>query len=315
MLSIAASEMNMDSSTPATSRSGHIGIAVGISTSGRPVILGDTLLDLQRQTRQPDDVYIIYSKPDDIADLPQRFPEHHFIHVAGGNCEKRNWVLDAGTAHGIVFFMDDDFYLDPKYLQVMEEVFVRDPSIVAATGVVVADGAKGPGLTLAEARPLLDRAATRKTPSQNPVKAFNTYGCNMAFRLEAVRRHQVRFDTNLPAYAWYEDIDFSRRLARHGSMVRVPGALGVHLGAKVGRVSGVRLGYSQVANPLYLARKGSYPWRSAIRSVARNATANLFRSIAPESYIDRRGRLQGNLLAVGDLLRGRMHPSRVLHLQ
>jgi hypothetical protein len=47
----------------------------------------------------------------------------------------------------------------------------------------------------------------------------------------------------------------SRRLAVFGTVVRITSARGVHLGAKLGRGSGVRLGYSQVANPLYVAHK------------------------------------------------------------
>jgi hypothetical protein len=41
---------------------------------------------------------------------------------------------------------------------------------------------------------------------------------------------------------------------------------------------------------------------------------NLVRSLAPEPWVDRRGRLRGNLLALADLMRGRMHPMRVMEL-
>ncbi len=145
--------------------------------------------------------------------------------------------------------------------------------------------------------------------------AFNTYGCNMTFRLTKVREHGLRFDEQLPAYGWYEDMDFSRRLRVHGALMRLPGAVGVHLGAKVGRVSGRRLGYSQVANPIYLARKGSYPWSHALRSVGRNFANNLLWSLKPEPWVDRRGRLRGNLRAFAELLVGQAHPSRILQIR
>jgi hypothetical protein len=41
---------------------------------------------------------------------------------------------------------------------------------------------------------------------------------------------------------------------------------------------------------------------------------NLARSGWPEPYVDRRGRLRGNLLALRDLAAGRMTPERVLEL-
>jgi GT2 family glycosyltransferase len=136
----------------------------------------------------------------------------------------------------------------------------------------------------------------------------------MAFRLSAVQLLGLRFDERLPAYGWYEDLDFSRRLAPAGRLVQVPGAYGVHLGAKVGRTSGRRLGYSQIVNCVYLAKKGTYPWRRAMLSSLRNLLANLFRSIAPEPYIDRRGRLLGNLLGIWDAVRGRERPERILEM-
>ncbi len=287
-------------------------LAIGIATSGRPAILAETLRDLAYQTRPADQVFITYGKAEDVADLPARFPSYVFSLNQGGLCEKRNLIMDAAADFDLLFFMDDDFYLDPGYLRVTEEAFLRDEQIVATTGVVLADGDKGQGLTDEEARQALRQATSAQLSERTPSPSFNTYGCNMAFRLATVREYRLRFDERMPGYGWYEDIDFSRRLAGHGSLVRVHHALGVHLGAKVGRPSGIKLGYSQVANPIYLARKGSFPWGNTVRSAGRHLLINLMRSIAPESYIDRRGRLQGNLLAVLDLLRGRLDPERIL---
>jgi GT2 family glycosyltransferase len=136
----------------------------------------------------------------------------------------------------------------------------------------------------------------------------------MALRLGPLRAHALRFDEALPLYAWYEDIDLTRRLGAHGAILRLAGARGVHLGTKSGRVAQARLGYSQVANAIYLARKGSYPWGHALPSAARHLAMNAARSLAPEPHVDRRGRLRGNLIALADLLRGRMHPMRVMEL-
>ncbi len=288
-------------------------LAVGIATSGRAAILAETLADLDRQTRAPDRVLVFYGKREDVGDLPEHMPQHTWVQSTGGLCEKRNRIMDAVPEAALLFFMDDDFFLDSEYLRITEEAFLQDGQLAAATGVVVADGAKGPGLSISEARAALAAAEGRAVGG--PVAAFNAYGCNMTFRLSTVRKHALRFDEQLPAYGWYEDMDFSRRLLAHGSVMRLPAAFGVHLGAKVGRVSGRRLGYSQVANPIYLARKGSYPWSHALRSVGRNFANNLLLSLKPEPWVDRRGRLRGNLLAFGELLLGQAHPSRILHMR
>jgi hypothetical protein len=115
-------------------------------------------------------------------------------------------------------------------------------------------------------------------------------------------------------YGWQEDIDFTSQLKRFGRVVGLTTLIGVHLGAKSGRESGVRLGYSQVVNPVYLMRKGTVPAKFALEMIGRNLAANTIKSIWPEPYADRRGRLKGNLLAASHLIRGRIEPEHILNL-
>ena len=82
-------------------------------------------------------------------------------------------------------------------------------------------------------------------------------GCNMAFRYSALRN--IHFDERLPLYAWLEDADFRGQAERYGHVIRAEALSGVHLGHKQGRGRGVTLGYSQIANALYLATKGTVP--------------------------------------------------------
>lgn len=288
-------------------------IALGIATRGRAAILGEVLHDLAAQTRQPDRVVVCHVTPDDVAGLPARFPRVEFIASPAGLPRQRNAILEAIGDCDAVLFLDDDFLPAPEYLAVTERVMQARPDCVVATGTVIADGAKGPGITLEEGRALL--AADRFT--DDPLGAhphFNGYGCNMALRLAPMRAQALRFDEQLPLYGWYEDLDLTRRLGAHGAILRLHGARGVHLGTKSGRVPGIRLGYSQVANAIYLARKGVYPWNRALRSAARHLAMNVARALFPEPHVDRLGRLRGNLLALADLPRGRMHPMRVLDL-
>jgi hypothetical protein len=136
----------------------------------------------------------------------------------------------------------------------------------------------------------------------------------MAVRGETLRAHPERFDTRLPLYGWLEDLDFSRRMAAFGRIVEAPALRGVHLATKVGRTSGRRLGYSQIANPVYLTRKGTMSWPRAARIMTGNILANSAKSLRPEPWIDRKGRLQGNLLAFRDIVTGRCAPERILDL-
>jgi GT2 family glycosyltransferase len=288
-------------------------IAIGIATRGRAAILGEVLADLAKQSRAPDRLLVCHVDANDIADLPARFADAEFIVAPAGLPRQRNAILDAIGDCDAVLFLDDDFLAAPDYLAATERVFEAHPDCVVATGTVIADGAKGPGISVADGRALL--AADRYGGDPLAVAPhFNGYGCNMALRLASLREHGLRFDEQLPLYGWYEDLDLTRRLGAHGAILRLAGARGVHLGSKSGRVPGRKLGYSQVANAIYLARKGSYPWNRALRSAARHLAMNAARAGFPEAHVDRYGRLRGNLIALGDLLRGRMHPMRVLDL-
>jgi GT2 family glycosyltransferase len=285
-------------------------LAIGIATRGRAEILRAALRDLARQTRAPDRILVCHVTPEDIG-APE--PGVQYLTAAAGLPRQRNAILDACGDCDAVLFLDDDFLCAPDYLAVTEAVLQARPDCVVTTGTVLADGANGPGLSLAEGQAVL--AADPGAPDPLATAPhFNGYGCNMAFRLAPLRAHAIRVDENLPLYAWYEDIDVTRALGRHGAILRLAGARGVHLGTKAARTPGRRLGYSQVANAVYLARKGTYPWSHALPSLARHTAKNFALSPWPEPWADRWGRFRGNLLALADWARGRLDPMRILEL-
>lgn len=285
-------------------------LAVGIATVGRPALLRTVMQELVRQTRQPDRIVLCAPSEGDVAGVRARSLE--VVTGPRGLTRQRNAILDRVDDCDIVQFFDDDFIPAPTYLAEIEQGFRTWPDVVLATGTVIADGIIGPGLEIDEARQLLAASTMAARDPIEPVE--NAYGCNMAVRLTAVRAAQCRFDERLPLYGWLEDVDFSRQLAGAGRIVRLTAARGVHLGIKQGRQSGVRLGYSQVANPIYLLRKGTCPWPRALRQMTRNLAMNLLRLRNPEPYIDRAGRVVGNLKAMRDLLVGRLDPCRILEL-
>jgi len=288
-------------------------IAVGIATRGRPRLVREVLLDLARQRRKPDRTVVAYVGPEDI-DEPVRGVE--YLISEPGLTTQRNAILDALGDCDVVVFFDDDFFCVPEYLAVTERIFEKEPDCVVTTGRVVADGANGAGYTMSQAHAVLRRFLVQESAASlmRTEKAFNGYGCNMGLRLAPMREHGIRFDERLPLYGWYEDLDATRALGRHGSILKLNGARGVHLGVKAGRLPGVRLGYSQVANSVYLARKGTYPWSHALPSLLRHTAKNLVMSAMPEPWVDRWGRFRGNLLALSDWLRGRLDPRRILDL-
>jgi GT2 family glycosyltransferase len=288
-------------------------IAVIIATMGRPHTSLLTINRLARQSRRPDRILVVGVSPADIAELPR-------VNIAveahlgpKGSSHQRNHALDIldGSAD-LVFFFDDDFLAADDYLANGEALFLDHPDIVGVTGRLIADGAKGPGIGFHEAEAMIAADGAQDCGAAiRPRRAL--YGCNMALRGAAIA--ELRFDENLPLYAWQEDIDFSCRVGARGRLVDCAAMAGVHMGEKIGRTSGRRLGYSQVANPVYLLKKGTIDPAEVWRVMPRYVAANLLRSLSPEPWIDRRGRLTGNLLAFRDYLTGRLDPRRILDMR
>lgn len=290
-------------------------VVVGIATAARREQIGLTLRQIARQRCLPQRILVCPARAEDFDPRDAEHVDCPVERVKGrrGLCSQRNAILDrCGDADVIVFF-DDDYYPAEDYLERVIALFTRESDVIIATNRPALDGAVGPGVPHEEALQALAKLPRRSFPW--PTRStYGGYGCNMAIRLAPVRAHHVRFDEDLPLYGWLEDIDFSRRLAPYGRIVRYPALRGVHLGTKRGRSSGVQLGYSQIANPVYMLRKRSMDVPYALKHMGRNLAKNVVRAPWPEPWVDRPGRLKGNALALLDLLAGRLHPRRVLDL-
>lgn len=288
-------------------------IAIGIATAGRREILTETIHFLLKQSRPADELLVCPAAPSDInLECLSKFSgDVRVLSGKVGASAQRNLIIDNSEADVIVFF-DDDFLPAPEFLAEVERLFIDNMDIVIATGHVLADGAVGPGFDHDEGEELLKKLQSRsESPTITPV--FNGYGCNMAVRLAPVRSKNIRFDERLPRYSWLEDVDFSRQLAICGSIVKATSLEGVHLGTKkAGRSPGKSLGYSQIANRIYIMRKGNMSRRQVIEGSCKNMMANLWHSFKPEPWVDRRGRLLGNYLALHDWIAGKVDPERIL---
>jgi GT2 family glycosyltransferase len=288
-------------------------VAVVVATTGRPNTCRRAVDRLARQTRPADRIVIVAVSPADVAgvDGAATKPEVHFA-PRGLPSQRNHGVRVVSGKADLLMFFDDDFLPADDYIAQAERLFRDHPDVVGANGRMIADGATGPGLTFerAEAALATDRFDVGGQAPITPLRGL--YGCNMVIRAAAIA--DMVFDEALPLYGWLEDVDFTLRLSARGKLVRYAAMAGVHMGEKVGRTSGRRLGYSQIANPLYLLGKGSIPRDLAFKLMCNNLAANAARSLAPEPYVDRRGRLAGNLTAIGDFLVGRLHPGRILDM-
>jgi GT2 family glycosyltransferase len=283
-----------------------------IATVGRAELLCRTVALLSGQTRQPDGIVIVATAPADIAGLDLTSGDVRVLLCEKGLCRQRNRALDAlkNQTDAIIFF-DDDFIPAPDYLASVEALFRVNERIVGITGDLLGDGVLSGGYTIEQAMRMISARQVALPPAMT--RRRELYGCNMAIRAAAIEG--LRFDENLPLYGWQEDVDFTSRLGRRGELVASSSVTGVHLGTSGGRTSGRRLGYSQIANVLYLRHKGTMRAEMGNRLMSRNFLANLLGSMMARPGVDRRGRLLGNLVAVRDCLRGELDPRRILTMR
>lgn len=291
-------------------------LILAIATTGRREVLSTTLSRLPMQSRMPDVLMLSIA---DEADIDRTVLNNFACPVEvvtgpKGACNQRNQVVRRLQADDVVLFTDDDFLMSSDYLEQVEKLFNTHSNVVMATGTVIADGIKTSGISHEQGVDLLQDQMDNG-PKERIETTYNGYGCNMAIRALPVVQNELRFDEILPFYSWLEDVDFSRQLSDYGRIVKSNLLTGVHLGTKMGRSSGKLLGYSQISNPLYLSKKGTMEKSRAWRIMRRNIASNFVKSLRPEPWVDRRGRLYGNALAFVDLMRGRLDPQRVIEFK
>lgn len=289
-----------------------IKVAVVMASLGRAAELAHALAHLADQTQPPSLIILSLEKPED---APSYIPAGVEV-VMGprGLCAQRNRGLRAlGDRADVVAFFDDDYVPSRTAIEGIARTFAAHPDVVGATGQVLADGVGSGGVEYEEAKQIVevfDVAAL--TPTYKIKDVDSAYGCNMAFRTRAIQ--DLAFDEKLPLYGWQEDVDFAGQVRRKGRMIITDAFSGVHCGVTRSRMPGKRLGFSQVVNCVYLMRKGSMTPAHGIIQVSKNVLANHVKALAPEEYVDRRGRAMGNWLGLAHVIAGRADPMAVLQL-
>ncbi len=298
---------------------------VVVATKGRPKETYTLLNYLEAQTFPIEKIVIVGSEASDVDGLethPLAAQQKVTIKISeAGSCVQRNVGLDevsvltnnivAKDWFAVIF--DDDFRPSANWIENSASLFTAEENAVGVGGKVLADGAvKGAPLTESDAIYYLNyRVPAEPHPWSGNLNRVTRglYGCNMAIRGTFARTE--RFDENLPLYGWQEDVDYTIRAMSYGQLYYVASCEGVHMGVTGGRTSGVRFGYSQIANPIYLVRKGTMSKRYACKLMFKNFSSNVFYTIM---FKRRKGcleRLIGNFKAIFDLTLNQCNPANI----
>lgn len=293
-------------------------ISAIICTLNRPAVLHDTILSVKRQTIPPIQILIASPSRKHVLTETLDIPGVTFIETRTGLCVQRNQALDAVAPESeIVAFLDDDLELTASYFAEMVRLFTNNPQVIIASGTMLRDGGRGGMITRDEAATLCHTFDQTYDPDRplNWKIIDSGYGCNMIVRHASIG--DCRFDERLPLYAWLEDRDFSHRVTLGGcAPVECENAVAVHLGARSGRVSGVRLGFSTIVNPIYLRRKAntfSFGF-IFVHYWLRCLVGNILGIITLDKEYDRVGLIRGNMIGFYHLLSGKCDPEYIFKL-
>jgi glycosyltransferase involved in cell wall biosynthesis len=289
-----------------------VNTTIVICSANRPAVLAETVDSVLRSQSVPPREIII--SVFNHAHVSEQTKSHAAVRVVScprpGTCIQRN-VAARLAQTPYTLFLDDDVELAPNFIESMEQVLDEADDAVAVTGFMVIDGARGDtGLDRGFVKSCIANYV-RKRPNYD-----HGEGQNILVRTSMFKK--VQFDENLPLYGWLEDFDFATNCRKYGRIIMNTGTCFAHLAVPSGRTSGLRFGYSQIANPLYLWRKNGKPgltsvivWHWFIHIVY-NCRRMIIK--APSDRNDRTGRFAGNMIALWHLLTGKMDPSYILQL-
>ena len=238
-----------------------------IASHGRRDILQRVLINLMSQRRIPDETVISAVVPADVPQFGTATANVRWIFGSVGlTCQRNRGISCLIDEVDLIAFIDDDFIVGDDYFRNMEKIFEQDQSIVGVNADIVVDGANSQGFTFEEGLRLAEQYRRRKVvPLTREITGKYADGCNGLIACRTASLGSLRFDERLPLYGWQEDLDFCVALRRLGRIVRTNLVWGVHLGAKRGKGSEVRLGYSQIVNPAYIVSKGNMSFAYAFQ--------------------------------------------------
>jgi GT2 family glycosyltransferase len=296
---------------------GSADIAIIIATKDRPKILAETLDSIRRQTWRGARVYISVSSLKDAALGNSAEEVTVLVGPPGGSAQRNTAIRQVPQDVHYMAFFDDDVELHPSYLKNAVSFLEKNSDVVGISGMMIADGniSRETALALLEQ----DTTWTGDPLLRDRGPHHILYACNAVVRSGPLR--ETLFDENLPLYSYGEDYDLSLRLKKFGRVGRLSNAVGVHLQTQSARVSGKRYGYAMIANNWYFIQKGvchlAAPWsyvRFVLIIVLRRLYINLRSALSGQVQRDPWGQIQGNLVALMDIIRGRSSPNRILDL-
>ncbi|CAH0342906.1 glycosyltransferase family 1 protein [Rhizobium sp. CECT 9324] len=276
-------------------------------THGRPDVVSTTVRHfVATQTLRPSSVIISCVVPEDAGDLVALDGVRVVLGPIGSSAQRNTALTSLKDGTEIVAFFDDDFFADGEWISNAAQIFRDECNVASLTGDVVDYRFDGVGVGFQNALKDLKSIGARERWTE----PCSPHRSSMAFRVGAIG--DLCFDERLVLQSWLEAYDFGEQLALRGHrLVKSSGSAGLHLGIKTDWTNGECLGYSQIANPIHLFKKGTMTRRQVAICVLRNVISNLRRELTPAHNGREKGKMKGNIRALIDAARGELAPDNI----
>jgi GT2 family glycosyltransferase len=210
-------------------------VSVIIPSKDRPREIAHMLASLLRQPTMPLEVIVVDQSREKYA-LPN-FPQLRHVYEPGlsGSSAARNYGADLASGD-VLLFLDDDVELEADCVALVEAAFAARPSLIGAQ-CEIENPWDDRALTLWNISTwIFEHGFFNSRPyrrgADNVPRLIS--GLASAFRrsLFAVERND---DIGMSGYCLGEDWDLTKRAARHGELIIIPGAKVRHLHSSLNR--------------------------------------------------------------------------------
>lgn len=253
------------------------GLSIVISTYVRPHCFKGLLESLVSNVNAFDEIIVVDASPDTSTQqvfssfvthsLPRMRCEYIKVYVGNrGIPAQRNIALHRVTNKTLVF-LDDDVILDPGCLRHMKDSFASSNDCAGMGGLMRNLRRKTDffwkifhcmgGTNTCRAGAYCSSGFSvpldfMGNHTEDPILVDRLPGCAMMWKTDMARK--LRFNERFTGYALGEDLEFSRRAARHGSLMIDPKAQLVHTVDPAGRPSTFHLAKMSVLNRHYIQK-------------------------------------------------------------
>jgi GT2 family glycosyltransferase len=279
-----------------------------ICSTGRPQVLHETLISIQRLEPGLSSVLVSVAADTDVLEKSLALPGvRHLIAPRGSTAQRNAALRTLVSAPNFIIFFDDDIEVAPNHLDSYAQCFQSNGNIVLATAVDLRPGITN--IVREHAQQIIGSQGVNNSSAAQYPSCYTAYGASMAVR--GTLLGHVWFDENLPLYSFMEDYDFTLSCRAFGRCVEVQSAKYVHLETSLGRVSNTCRGYSEVVNPFYIMRKHRIGLRPRMILGCLRRTVRSITSIPKDGST----RFQGHIKGWKDVLLRNSDPRKVLELR